>query len=106
MQYSSPAGRTEVGIITCLPNLVKILVFPKDSLGYVIRKCKAMSKLKKKTAGELVKTHPGAFKRRAELILALCASGVASVSHYNANSKVYGKFIVEVANEIIELTEQ
>ena len=60
---------------------------------------------KKQTASQLVRTQPGTFKRRSELILALCQGGVGSVAHYSTQPEVYAKFIVGVANKIIEITE-
>ena len=59
----------------------------------------------KKRAKEIVKTHPGAYKRREALILALLQGGVGAVSHYATQPDVYAKFVVGVANKIIEETE-
>ena len=61
----------------------------------------------KKTAEELVRTCPGAFERRREIILALCRGGrIKALPHYtNTDPKTYGQFIAAVANKIIEETE-
>ena len=58
-----------------------------------------------KSAKELVRTHPGAFARRQEIILALCQRGVQPILHDYSPAQC-GEFIVMIANRIIEETEQ
>ncbi len=62
--------------------------------------------MKNKSAETLVREHPGVAKRRDAIILALCSGGVGMVAHYSAQGSTYAKFIVTVANGIIEATEQ
>jgi hypothetical protein len=57
------------------------------------------------TAKNLCKTHPGASDRRKELIIALCKGcDLSTFTVYTASE--IGRFIVGVANTIIEEIEQ
>ena len=58
----------------------------------------------KKTAEELVRTYPGVFERRREIILALCQCRV-DLTLADNDPDFYARFIVAVANRIIEETE-
>lgn len=60
-----------------------------------------------KSADQLVTFSPGAFARRREIILALCAGGVYPISiDQRKDPDQYAGFLVRVANRIIERTEQ
>ena len=60
-----------------------------------------------KNAEELVKHHPGVFDRRQAIILSLCsAAKVGSTAITSMGARELGLEIVEIANTIVEQTEQ
>lgn len=63
----------------------------------------ARKRVRRWTAEDLVLTHAGVFDRRHQIILALCAS---ALSRDDLDPRDAGKWIVDVANTIIEETEQ
>ena len=67
-----------------------------------------MKKDKRKTAAELITTHPGVFERHQAIVLAICESyfSLANAVFTNTDAKQAGKLIVLIANSIIEETEQ
>lgn len=60
--------------------------------------------MKRRSAQELVKHYPGVVTRRREIILALCRN--CNLTGDNWQTYTIGKRIVELANTIIEETEQ